>query len=256
MVAMRADDLAFDVLVEPFTVIDNGRLATATARADDIDRFPAPAHTEADLIAQSLAWCAGLFGVESSRLVRSLPSGGWAIVTWRRDGILAYAADYAEVAMTWMVGLARQPLIVNRPRVMQPDGGNVRPISAKTYVGVPIMCQDQLIGVVEIAGDLRVDVESTVAQALSRLTLVAQRIVHDPSLRPAPLVTPETRCALDGGVAFSDEMILTLDERRFLFALTGALTIAEISVASGIELRDALPVAAGLTNRGLLTIVD
>ena len=250
---------AVDILIEPFTVIDDYRVSDARVAArmvaDALKAAP-PANTEAELVAQTLAWCATLFGVDSARMVRPLPFGRWAVVTWRRDGVLAYAADYAEVSMAWLVGLNRAPLVVSRPRVAQPDGSNVRPISTKTYVGLPLLCQDQLVGIIEVAGDLKVDVDATVPRALPRLALVAQRIVHDPLLRLAPLVMPETVCQLDGGVAFGGEIVLSVNERRFVAAVSGALNVTSISAAAGLELRDALPIAAGLLARGLLSIGD
>jgi hypothetical protein len=116
------------------------------------------------------------------------------------------------------------------------------------------MCQDQLIGVIEVAGDLQVDVDNAMQRAQPRLALVAQRIVHDPLLRPAPLVMPETRCALDGGIAFGGEIVLTVEEQRFLSALSGVQSVAAVSAAADLELRDALPIAAGLVARGLVAI--
>jgi GAF domain-containing protein len=248
---------AVETLIEPFTVVDDYRVRDTNVVehvvADALTAVP-PANTEAELVAQTLAWCAALFGVESARMVRPLPAGRWAIVTWRRNGVLAYAADHAEVSMAWLVGLNRAPLVVNRPRVAQLDGGNMRPISTKTYVGLPLMCQDQLIGVIEVAGDLKIDIDSAVQRAQPRLALVAQRIVHDPLLRPAPLVMPETRCALDGGMAFGGDIVLTPDEQRFLSALRGVMSVAAASAAAGLEVRDALPIAAGLVARGLVAI--
>src|SRR6476469_4044754 len=110
---------AVEALIEPFTVIDDFRVSgTGVAErlvADALSTTP-PANTEAELVAQTLAWCAAQFGVESARMVRPLPGGRWAIVTWRRNGVLAYAADHAEVSMAWLLGLNRAPLVVNRPR--------------------------------------------------------------------------------------------------------------------------------------------
>jgi hypothetical protein len=246
---------AIEAVIEPFTVLDDYRLVDPGASAD-VTPFPAQAANEAELIAQTLAWCAGQFGVESARLVRPLPTGRWAVLTWRGDGLLHYAADFAEIAMAWNVGLSRAPLIVNRPRVAQRDGASVRPIASKTYVGVPLLCQDQLVGVLEIAGDLKGDLEQRLARALPHLTLVAQRIVHDPALRPRPSVPPTARCALDGAAAFGADIALAPAELRLARALRGAMSLASLAAALNLELETTARIASGLAARGLLAITE
>src|SRR5690242_7017014 len=99
-----------ETLIEPFTVVDDYRVSAVDTRPAERlvhDALPpaARANSESELVAQTLAWCATLFGVDSARMVRPLAFGRWAVVTWRQDGVLAYAADYAEVSMAWLVGL-------------------------------------------------------------------------------------------------------------------------------------------------------
>lgn len=205
-------------------------------------------------IAETLDWCAELFGTSRARFIRPLASGRWYVYTRQRDTLTTHTADFAEGAMAYAVGLGRQPLVVTRPRVSNPDGSNLRPIALTSYLGIPIVVQDRLVGVIECAGDVRPDVDVALFSAMPRLTQVGMRLLFDPSLQARPAASPESSLALTSEVWSATEITLTAEEMTFLAAVDADATVATVAVAVGIDLQDAVALAASLAQRGLITI--
>jgi hypothetical protein len=215
-----------------------------------------PLGKASDFIGQTLTWLAEQFGTRTARLLRPLPSGGWLVTTHRRDGTLTYPADDSEVAMAWMVALGRQPLTVTRPRVAQRDGSGMRPISAKTYLGLPVICQDELVGVIELAGDLQGDPDQLMHQAQPRIVNFARRLVHDPALDDEePALSLTARVALDGGMWCLGEVELNADEVRFLAAVNGTTVLDLVREANDFSVDYTFALARALIKRGLLAVV-
>jgi hypothetical protein len=207
------------------------------------------------LIGQTLTWLAEQFGTRSARLLRPLASGGWLVTTHRRNGMLTYQADEFEVAMAWMVALGRLPLTVTRPRVTQRDGTGVRPISAKTYLGLPLICQDDLVGVIELAGELQQDPDQMMQQAQARLSSLACRLVHDPELDDAePELSLTMRVSLGGGIWCLGDVVLTTDDVRFLSVVQSLTILDDVREQSGLGAEVTLEIARALLRRGLIEL--
>ena len=216
------------------------------------------AETQEQFIAQTLAWCAELFGATRARFIRPLESGAWIVYTRRKEAesILTHMADQAEIAMAYTVGLSKQPLVVTRPRISKADGSGLRPIALKTYLGIPIVCQDRLIGVVEFAGDVRPDMESALYSAAPRLTNVGERLLFDPGLRrKRGAIAPETAIALAGGVWARGDITLSAEELTFLAAVNGQTTVASAATTANLDPARAVALVDELIERGLLTAV-
>ncbi|HYI14969.1 MAG TPA: GAF domain-containing protein [Thermomicrobiales bacterium] len=211
------------------------------------------AETQEEFIAQTLNWCAELFGASRARFIRPLDSGTWIVYTRQNDSVLTHMADQAEIAMAYTVGLSRQPLVVTRPRISKIDGSGLRPIALKSYLGIPIVCQDRLIGVVEFAGDVRPDMESALYSAAPRLANVGQRLLFDPGLRrKRGAITPDTSVALSSGVWARGNIVITPEEMTFLAAITGPMPLATIATAANLDTGRTLTVADELIERGLI----
>jgi GAF domain-containing protein len=211
------------------------------------------AETQEEFIAQTLNWCAELFGASRARFIRPLESGAWTVYTRQHDAVLTHMADQAEIAMAYTVGLSRQPLVVNRPRISKIDGSGLRPIALKSYLGIPIVCQDRLIGVIEFAGDVRPDMESAIYSAAPRLANVGERLLFDPGLRrKRGTLTPDTSVSISGGVWARGNVVISPEEMTFLAAITGPMSLAEIATTTGLSTDDALTLADELIERGLI----
>jgi GAF domain-containing protein len=215
------------------------------------------ARTQGEFIAQTLEWCSELFGASRARFIRPLESGAWVVYTRQKDkpSVLTHMADQAEIAMAYMVGLGKQPLVVTRPRISNNDGSGLRPIALKGYLGIPIVCQDRLIGVIEFAGDIRPDMESALYSAAPRLANVGERLLFDPGLhhRREP-VTPNTRVVLAGSVWSRGDVVISPEEMSFLSVIAGPTTIAALTTAANLDLDRALAFANELIERGLIAI--
>lgn len=211
--------------------------------------------TEADLIAATLAWCARRFGAPSARFVRPLSPDSWQVITWMNEMVSSHPADVAEIAMAWIVALGRTSLHVGRPRVSALDGGAVRPISTRRYLGVPVICNDRLLGVIEVAGDLRPDVDSAAAAAHAEIDRFATRLAFDPSLRPSPPIGESTVVAIGGGAWIDDALTTTTDELRLAAALAEPRALAEVAAAIGLPLPRVLDIARAMERRGLLEVI-
>jgi GAF domain-containing protein len=215
------------------------------------------AGTEEEFIAQTLGWCAELFGASRARFIRPLESGNWVVYTRQqgRDGVLTHMADQAEIAMAYTVGLSKQSLVVTRPRISHIDGSGLRPIALKSYLGIPIVCQDRLVGVVEFSGEVRPDMESALYSAAPRLANVGERLLFDPALRRhRGKLTPDSSVALAGGVHARGAIQITAEELGFLSAINGPTTLATIASSSGIAIERATTLAGELRERGLISI--
>lgn len=221
---------------------------------DAMPAFDEHAETQEQFIAQTLNWCADLFGASRARFIRPMESGAWLVYTRLKDtaSILTHMADPAEVAMAYTVGLGRQPLVVNRPRIANLDGSGLRPIALKTYLGIPIVCQDRLVGVVEFAGDIRPDMESALYSSISRLANVGERLLFDPGLRHRTPIWSETTISLSGAVWARGDVVISAEELIFLSAVTGPMTVAAIASSAGIERGRASDLANDLAERGLV----
>jgi GAF domain-containing protein len=203
-------------------------------------------------IADTLDWCASLFGTTRARFIRPLATGGWCVYTRQHDTLALHQADEAEAAMAWNVGLSRQPLLVTRPRVSRLDGSGLRPIALTSYLGIPLVVQDRLVGVIECAGDVRPDIESALYTALPRLAEAGARLLYDPALQRQPAIALDTRVALNSAVWTSDSFALSPAELALLAQLSEPATIALAATAAGLEPDEALGLIEGLLGRGLL----
>jgi GAF domain-containing protein len=214
------------------------------------------AATRAEFIAATLTWCAGLFGVTRVRFVCQSDAGDWRVYTWQRETVVTHAADYAEIAMVYMVGLGRQPLLVGRPRISRSDGSGLRPIAITSYLGIPIVVQDRLVGVVELAGDVGTEVETTLHSAVPRLTNAGARLLYDPRLTLRPRITADSTLVLDAATWTTDEIRLTPEELSLLERVIGPTTITAIADAAGIAPSRAVELAVDLAQRGLVAVHD
>ena len=211
------------------------------------------AETQEEFIAQTLNWCAELFGASRARFIRPLETGAWIVYTRQNESVLTHLADQAEIAMAYTVGLSRQPLVVTRPRISKIDGSGLRPIALKSYLGIPIVCQDRLIGVVEFAGDVRPDMESALYSAAPRLANVGERLLFDPGLRrKRGALTPETRVTFSSGVWARGDIVISPEEFTFLAAINGPTTLAAIATTASLDPDHALTLADALIERGLI----
>jgi len=238
---LEADIQPFEFAYGPATVDDV---------AQDFDQ--GSAGTQEEFIAQTLNWCAELFGASRARFIRPLESGAWIVYTRQNASILTHLADEAEIAMAYTVGLSRQPLVVTRPRISRIDGSGLRPIALKSYLGIPIICQDRLVGVIEFAGDVRSDMESALYSAAPRLANAGTRLLFDPGLQRRPSVTADTVVQLAGGIWSRGDIVITPAEFHFLAAITDHMTVASAAEAADIEIDEAVARAGELIDRGLL----
>jgi hypothetical protein len=241
-----------DADLQPFEFNDGPAGLSEAIPAFDQDR----AETREEFITQTLNWCAELFGATRARFIRPLESGAWIVYTRQKDAasILTHMADQAEVAMAYTVGLGRQPLVVNRPRIARIDGSGLRPIALKTYLGIPVVCQDRLVGVVEFAGDVRTDVEAALYSAMPRLASAGERLLFDPGLDRRSTITSETRITLAGAVWARGDIVITAEEMTFLSAVTGPKTVAAVASVTDLDSDRAIALATDLTERGLIAI--
>jgi GAF domain-containing protein len=212
--------------------------------------------SESELIAATLAWSARRFGANAARFMRPTDAGGWLVISWLNGSISAHPADDAEAAMAWNVALGRKRLLVNRPRVSSGEGGSVRPISTRSYLGVPVICHDCILGVIEVAGDQRPDIESAAAAAQDDVDRFALRISFDTSLRPAPPLDADTVIALSGGTWPDEEIELSADDLALAAVIHEPMTIADAAQAACLSLDRGLEVSRTLERRGMVEVVE
>jgi hypothetical protein len=156
--------------------------------------------------------------------------------------------------MAWAVALSREVFVASRPRVTTFDGSGIRPIAVTSYIGIPVLCQQGLAGVIEAAGELRPEAERNARHALERLEAFATRLVFDPGLRAAPRVTATTECELSANLGATGRGRLSSLEWRFVSAVRDAMTIGELAEATGLDEELACDLARGLVSRGFITL--
>jgi GAF domain-containing protein len=240
-------------MADPADLSQSQDVGDTPTRRPDTQPFSSQAAQRA-LIAETLDWCASHFGTARARFLRPLASGGWSVFTRQHDTLAQHDADEAEAAMAWNVGLSRQPLLVTRPRVSHLDGSGLRPIALTSYLGIPVVVQDRLVGVVECAGDVRSDIESALYTALPRLARFGSRLLYDPALQPRPAITPETIITANSEVWSSAPLTLTASELSLLMALDGTLSAATVAEAAGLDTDRALSLIETLLERGLVAV--
>ncbi len=215
------------------------------------------AETHEEFIAQTLSWCTEVFQSSRARFIRPIDNGAWVVYTRHKENgsVLAHLADQAEIAMAYTVGLSKQPLVVSRPRISKSDGSGLRPIALKSYLGIPLVCQDRLIGVIEFAGDIRPDMDAALYSASNRLANVSERLLFDPGLRRRKQpITLDTTVILAGGVWSRGNIVIQPEEMRFLAAITHSMSVAAIAETSEIDPDRALSLTNELLERGLLAV--
>lgn len=206
------------------------------------------------LVSAMLTWCSQQFGTPRPRFVRLLTEDSWIVQTVVQDKVVVQPADWAEIAMTWTVGLSRRPLRVTRPRVSAVGSDGLRPIAVTNYIGIPVLCRDQLVGVIEMAGQILPDVELALARAEERLSRFAERLIHDASLRAEALITADTECEIAGGLATVDRIVLTPEEWDFVSVLDVPMRLEDLAAKSGIDEERLPEIARSLVRRGLIAL--
>jgi hypothetical protein len=206
-------------------------------------------------IAETLTWCCDLFGASHARFIRPMDDDQWIVYTRHKQTLISHVADWAEVAMAYTVGLGRHPFIARKPRISLADGSSLRPIALASYVAIPVICQDRLVGVIEFAGEVRQDIEAALASALPRLSEAAERLIFDPALNQRRHATASSRLALDSAVWSSGSVTLSSEELRLLSVIDGRRTVEVIANITGIEIDHAIDLAARFTERGLVEVL-
>lgn len=209
--------------------------------------------TREHLIAETLVWCAEQFASNRVRFVRPTSSGGWSVHTLRNGSVTTHEADYAEAAMAYTVSLGRHPLLVGWPRVGRVGTNELRPITVHSYLGIPLICQDRLAGVIESAGEARPELEMALLSALPRLEQIGERLLYDPSLVRRAAVDADSVCVLSSASWSNGAVTLTGAQLAFLAAIDGATTVAAAAAAAGIEIEAALAMTRSLIEQGLIT---
>lgn len=204
------------------------------------------------LISETLTWCCDLFGTTRARLVRPMDGGRWVVYTLQHDSLIMHAADYAEIAMAYTVGLGRQPLVVTKPRVAHADGTNLRPIALTGYLGIPMICQDRLIGVIELSSEIRPDIEMALSTAIPQLQATSERMVFDPHLHRHAQITRDSTIELNSAVWTAGTVTLAEDDMRFLSTIDGPTILTDAARLAGMDDDRAVELATSLAARGLV----
>lgn len=221
----------------------------ATSEADSTG-----AKRQEGLISETLEWCCELFGTSRARMIRPLEAGRWVVYTRQREALMTHAADYAEIAMAYTVGLSRQPLAVTKPRVSHADGTNLRPIALTGYLGIPVVCQDRLVGVVELSGEIRPDMDMALHNAVPRLQSIAERLTFDPALARPVAISRDSIIELSSSIWTSGEIVLTEDDMVLLATIDGPMALADAARTAELPDERAAEIAASLASRGLIAV--
>ena len=209
---------------------------------------------EADLILDVLIRCAETFATNRARFIRELPNGEWQVYSMKGESLFTHMADYAEIGMAWAVGLSRFPMRVTRPRITAPDGSAVRPIAVTSYFGIPILCADHFVGVIELAGSIGNDLERTLDRLRDTLQHFGTMLTHDPSLRLPQLVDMECECWLDGGSWTHPTIELDADEWTLLAALCEPPTLRALAEHLPFTDERLIQIVRSLVRRGMLSV--
>lgn len=224
--------------------------ATATA----VKRSTRPSSCEADLILDVLTLCADTFATSRARFIRELPGGEWQVYSMKGDSLFTHMADYAEIGMAWAVGLSRFPMRVTRPRITAPDGSAVRPIAVTSYFGIPILCADHFVGVIELAGNISNDLERTLERLRATLQNFGTMLTHDPSLRLPQLIDMECECWLDGGSWTRPRIELDSDEWVLVAALREPTLLRALVEDMPFTEERLVEMVRSLVGRGMLSV--
>lgn len=257
---MTAQSMASPIDPTPYRATDASGTAAlqfgadASLRTTGLLQGLTHSRTEQEIIQVTLTWCAELFRTPRARFVRRYPDGAWVVHSVVQGKLVGQAADRAEIAMAWSVGLTRQPLRVTRPRVTTFDGAGVRPIAVTNYLGIPVLCGDEFMGVIEAAGSVTPELDALLPLVQERLKTFAERLVHDPALRFDPAVDADTRCELSGGSQPALAINLSGQELMLLSALAGPTRLGDLAAETGLAVTDVLNIARGLVSRNLVSL--
>ncbi len=241
---------AFESTPDPSTTT---LLRSAVGTTSLLNRWGTPA-TDQHFVATTLDWIGEELGAKRPRFVRLLPSGVWIVQTAVQGKIVAQAADRAEIAMAWSVGLSRDIYSASRPRVTTADGQGIRPIAVTTYIAIPVLCQQGVAGIIEAAGELKPGAERIAHAATGRLADFATRLMFDPGLRTEPRITPDTECDVAAGLNSENCNKLSDTEWEFVCTITETKTIAEIAEQLEWPEEQVIGVAKELVGRGMITV--
>lgn len=243
--------------------VDRELLATAASNLpglSNVDVIPAVIRhkrtpSEMPVIVEALEQCSSAFGTDRARMMRQTSNGEWTVHTLHQGSVTSHAADQAEIAMAWMVGLSRVPVRVTRPRVTQADGSGIRPIAVTTYVGIPVLCQNHFAGVIELAGSDTADLVRVLDSLSMSVARLGYRLTHDPSIRAQQYLDMDVECSLDGGFWNPGEVVLSADEWLVLSAMGSPENMLR-DVAATLALPDAgvIEVVQSLVGKGLVAV--
>jgi hypothetical protein len=215
---------------------------------------PGKNRRESDVIHEVLKLCASAFETDRARFIRQLSTGDWQVYSIQRDFLRTHQADYAEISMAWAVGLSRIPARLSRPRVTQPDGEGIRPIAVTSYVGIPVLCRDHFVGVIELAGNVKGDLERTIERLSGPLERFGNRLTHDPSLRATQLIDLDVECWLDGGCWSSGSIDLDADEWALLAAMDCPAPLRRVVDRLPFTSERSIDVVRSLVARGVVSV--
>jgi len=210
--------------------------------------------TEQQIIQTTLVWAAEVFATPRARFVRRFPDGIWMVQSIVQGKLVSQPADRAEIAMAWTVGLSRHAVRVTRPRVTTFDGEGVRPIAVTNYLGIPIVCNDEFIGVIEVAGHVKPDVDLLLPVAQNRLSAFGERLLHDPTLRFEPYIDADTICELNAGAFVAGDNALNGRELFFLAALDQPTRLGDMAHSLASSEAEITELARALIGRGLISL--
>jgi hypothetical protein len=211
-------------------------------------------NSEQEIVQATLAWAAEVFATPRARFVRRFPDGTWMVQSIAQGKLVSQPADRAEIAMAWTVGLSRHAVRVTRPRVTTFDGQGVRPIAVTKYLGIPIVCNDEFLGVIEVAGNVKPDVDLILPIAQLRLKVFGERLLHDPTLRFEPFVDADTICALNAGAFVSGEYAVSGCELAFLAVLDQPTRLGDLAYSLASSEAKVIAIARNLVGRGLISL--
>lgn len=205
------------------------------------------------LILDVLRQSASTFGIQRARFLRQTAEGVWQVHAMQQDKLITHTADYAESAMGWTVALSRFPLRVTRPRITSPSGENVRPIAVTNYLGIPVLCGDLVVGVIELAGRMDGDPAQQVDSLAGIIADLGLRLAHNPQFQPQPELDLSSECHLDGGTWVDGDIYLSENDWTVVSALAGGEPLSTLAARLDLSEDDLLTTVCDLASRGLIT---
>ncbi|HEX2281708.1 MAG TPA: hypothetical protein VHG52_08095, partial [Thermomicrobiales bacterium] len=115
----------------------------------------------------------------------------------------------------------------------------------------PVLCRDLFVGVVELAGSIRGDLERTLDQLSPDLTAFGERLTHDPALRSPQLLDMDVECSISGGFWSKGDIEMTADEWMVLSAIGSRGTLRDVSRSVPLPEERLIDVTRGLVARGI-----